>query len=128
MVKVLHLTLEAQHFYSIAAGIKKEEYREIKKYWIRRLFDFDGMYKEFDEIHFRNGYHSDSPFMRVECKGICVKPVKGKNYYTLKLGEVLEIKNCRHPDQYRSTHPETGAVGCCICYKTLTEGVVFAEH
>jgi len=26
--------------------------------------------KSYDEIHFKNGYNKDAPFMRVECKGI----------------------------------------------------------
>lgn len=35
--KVLHLTLKKKWFDMILSGEKKEEYREIKKYWFKRL-------------------------------------------------------------------------------------------
>lgn len=36
-MKVLHLTLKKKWFDMIESGEKKEEYREIKPYWIRKL-------------------------------------------------------------------------------------------
>ena len=39
-MKILHLTLKKKWFELIKSGVKKEEYREIKPYWIVRLFDF----------------------------------------------------------------------------------------
>lgn len=36
--KVLTLTVSKQWFDMIAAGEKTEEYREIKGYWVKRLF------------------------------------------------------------------------------------------
>lgn len=36
-MKTLHLTLNKKWFDMIAAGVKKEEYREIKPYWERRF-------------------------------------------------------------------------------------------
>lgn len=51
MVRTLHLTLKKQWFDEIASGKKDEEYRDAKRYWARRI---EG--REFDEIHFRNGY------------------------------------------------------------------------
>jgi len=36
-MKTLHLTLKKKWFDMIASGEKKEEYREIKDYWCRRL-------------------------------------------------------------------------------------------
>ena len=36
-MKTLHLTLKKQYFYEILAGVKTEEYRELKSYWISRL-------------------------------------------------------------------------------------------
>lgn len=59
MTRILHLTLMKKWFDLIAAGKKKIEYREIKPYWIKRLS------KDYDEIHFKNGYNKDCPFMRV---------------------------------------------------------------
>jgi len=54
-------------------GDKKEEYREIKPYWTKRLFNnlsdnFEP--KSFDKIVFRNGYSKNSPIMVVQCLGI----------------------------------------------------------
>lgn len=84
MPRILHLTLHRQWFDDIAVGIKKNEYREVKPYWTRRLVG-----RTYDEIHFRNGYHKDAPFMRVEYIGM----TKAADLYVIRLGFVLEIKN-----------------------------------
>jgi hypothetical protein len=81
--KILHLTLLKKWFNEIELGIKTTEYRDIKPYWTTRLLN-----KEFDEIHFKNGYGKNSPFMRVEFKELRIE--KGK--YALKLGNILEVK------------------------------------
>jgi hypothetical protein len=80
-MKILHLTLKKRYFDKIAAGIKKEEYREIKPYWTKRL---EG--KTFDEILFKNGYSKNARSMRVKWLGM----TKRENHYVIKLGNVLE--------------------------------------
>ena len=86
MVKrVLHLTLHKEWFYQILNGTKKIEYRDVKPYWTKRLFD-NGKPKKFDEILFRNGYGKKVPEMRVEFLGVKVKDGK----YNILLGKVLE--------------------------------------
>lgn len=45
-MKILHLALKKKWFDMIASGEKKEEYREIKPYWITRLIDSSGYPKE----------------------------------------------------------------------------------
>ncbi len=85
-MKILHLTLHKEWFDKIASGEKKEEYRENKPYWKTRLFE-----KKFDEVHFRNGYNPDRPFMRVKCLGIDLD--EHDNRFVIKLGKVLELKN-----------------------------------
>jgi len=82
-MKILHLTLHRKWFDLIATGQKTEEYREIKPYWDSRLKD-----RDYDIIHFRNGYGKDRPFMSVEFKGI-----KIKDCYAIQLGKILEIQN-----------------------------------
>ncbi len=82
--KILRLTLYKKWFDKIASGEKKEEYRENKPYWKARLSK-----KNYDEVHFKNGYNPDSPFMRVKCLGIDFD--KHNNRFVIKLGEVLEI-------------------------------------
>ena len=39
-MKTLHLTLKSEYFNQILNGTKKEEYRDIKWYWARRLLNF----------------------------------------------------------------------------------------
>ena len=51
-MNILHLVLKAQWYDMIACGEKKEEYREIKPYWVNRLlrvrrdfaYDFDAYF------------------------------------------------------------------------------------
>ena len=38
-MKTLHLNLKAKWYDMIESGIKKEEYREIKPFWEKRLFE-----------------------------------------------------------------------------------------
>ncbi len=51
--KILHLTLHRKWFKQILAGTKKVEYREIKPYWTKRLFDSNGSPKKYDYIIFK---------------------------------------------------------------------------
>lgn len=81
---ILHLTLKRLYFDQIASGEKTIEYRDYKDYWRVRL---EG--REYDEIHFRNGYSPTSPFMRVEWKGLEM----GDEYYEIQLGKILEVRN-----------------------------------
>jgi len=110
-MKTLKLTLKKQWFDLIKSGVKLEEYREIKPYWIRRLlcdFNFNracwniklnnGSYRDikFDQVQFTNGYSANSPRITVECKGIHIETgrkewgaVEGVNYFVIELGDVL---------------------------------------
>lgn len=99
--RILHLNLKKKWFMMIAKGIKTEEYREIKDYWIKRLKDMSlqepfHAFKDFDKIVFKNGYSKNAPTMIVEFKGIRVG--KGEVdwgadgntiYFCIKLGKVL---------------------------------------
>jgi len=90
-MRILHLTLKKKWFDMIASGEKREEYREMKPYWHKRLNN-----KSYDAIHFRNGYSKDAPNMLVELKEICSSlgiiewgaPDK-EPVYILKLGKIL---------------------------------------
>lgn len=89
-MRILHLTLKKKWFDMIESGVKREEYREMKPYWHKRLN------KKYDAIHFRNGYSKDSPSMLVELKGVYSSlgivewgaPEK-EPVYILKLGKIL---------------------------------------
>ncbi|MCP4748761.1 MAG: ASCH domain-containing protein [Desulfobacteraceae bacterium] len=90
--KILRLTLHRQWFDQIAIGAKKLEYRTVKAYWKVRL---EG--RHYDEIHFRNGYSSQSPFMKVEYLGLNQITYDGERVYALQLGKVLEVINWQGP-------------------------------
>lgn len=120
MTKILHLTLKKKWFDMILSGEKKEEYREIKPFWINRLVDeirFEDKERpgwffckvgmatmetaiHYDKIIFRNGYSKDAPTMTVECLDITTGLAKFKwadGYkgvvFIIKLGNILETKN-----------------------------------
>lgn len=96
---ILELTVTKQWYEMISSGIKKEEYREIKRYWLNRLFEpLAKKYKylpdfaigpsldstkystipvytkarQFDAIRFTNGYGGNRPSFLIECKGVKV--------------------------------------------------------
>ena len=82
-MRILHLTLHRKWFDAIASGSKREEFREMKPYWIKRL---EG--KTFDRVHFRNGYRPDSPTMTFECNGIYRD--EWANEYAIHLGNRVQ--------------------------------------
>ncbi len=86
----LHLTLHRCWFDSILRGEKIEEYREIKPHWTRLLLG-----REYSEIHFRNGYARNAPWMRVECLGLRIGEWREKAVYIIRLGRILDSGNLR---------------------------------
>lgn len=70
----LTLTLKRKWFDMIKQGIKKEEYREIKPYWIKRFIEdvFDAKrahFRRFDSLVFTLGYPvADDSEKRIEFK------------------------------------------------------------
>ena len=90
-MKYLHLTLKKNWFDLILSGEKKEEYREIKPYWEKRL-----MGKTYDKVIFRNGYATNAPQFTIKLKSITQGigksewgAEKGKRYCVLSLGEII---------------------------------------
>ena len=93
---VLHLNLKKKWFDMIASGEKKEEYREIKPYWTRRLIGEPGNWKGYTSIIFSNGYAISRNQLEIKCKGLIYShgreewgAVEGQIYYVLLLGEIL---------------------------------------
>lgn len=103
--KTLHLVLKSQWYDMIASGEKKEEYREIKEYWVKRLgfhadvkFDiqqvifFPPEEIKYDVITFHKGYTKET--ITIKCEGIKISQgktqwgaQKGMFYFVLLLGE-----------------------------------------
>ena len=92
MNTILNLPLKAKWYNMIENGEKKEEYREIKPYWIKRLLDGG---KKFDIVKFSYGYTKKT--MEFKCLGIS-KGLGNKdwgaptnsNVFIIKLGKRLK--------------------------------------
>jgi len=115
--KILYLTIESHWLKMIWLGFKREEYREIKPYWVTRLIkgnpqgllsayytdtmNFIQLFKpkHFNKIQFRAGYGKNSPIILIEFQAISIG--KGiKNFgapkypvFRLRLGEIIETHN-----------------------------------
>lgn len=82
----------------ILSGQKKEEYREIKPYWTKRLINHLPMW-ETGLVKFRNGYGNNRPTLT--CKVVMGKrqgkeewgAEPNKEYYVLEILEILEVQN-----------------------------------
>lgn len=93
--RILHLTLIKQWFDLVASGRKLSEFRRIKPYWEKRFYKSicTKEFKDFDEIHFKNGYSKTAPSMRIELLGFGYKEFMGEQCFELRLGRVLELKH-----------------------------------
>lgn len=108
--KTLHLTLVKTYFDMTDSGVKPEEYREIKPYWVKRLTEFhagwnsDGTLRfedfvkfiDFNNVIAVNGYGNHRPRWNRKCLGIEIREGRpewgaepGKKYFVIKLGEKL---------------------------------------
>lgn len=103
-MEILKLTVNKKWFDMINSGIKNEELRELKPYWISRLCeklpksvlvggDFidnhtgqNYNFKEFDAVEFTNGYSRLSPKILVACEGIRIY-----NDYNMSTGGELMV-------------------------------------
>lgn len=121
-MKTLKLTLKKQWFDMILSGQKKEEYREVKHYWVNRLcvkypknvivvgaklmhkhsgqqFDLH----KFDLVEFTNGYSHKSPRVTLECKRIEIGignpqwgAIANETYFIIKLGSEISRQNIKN--------------------------------
>jgi len=101
---VLYLPLTKKWFLMIKSGIKKEEYRDLTKFYYSRLtktIDEKVVFKNFDIIEFTMGYpKKDETNRRIRYKfgGISIgkgNPLwgakYGKEYFIIKIGERIAI-------------------------------------
>jgi len=103
-MKILHLTLKKQWFDMIASGVKKEEYRELKPYWHKRLAN-----KQYDAISFRNGCSKGARQILVELKEVCLSfgivewgAPEETPVYILRLGKIVSqqtLHNLNHTNK-----------------------------
>lgn len=89
-MKILDLPLKAKWYEMIESGNKKEEYREIKKYWIGRLAKCGG----------RNSYEKTGFYCKKAICFSCITGVGNTNWgapdnkcvFILKLGKCIKKK------------------------------------
>lgn len=90
MNNILYLNLKAKWYDLIESGYKKEEYREIKDYWIKRLDN-----KVYDKVCFIYGYTKRKMVFNIKSitKGIGNKEWGAPSYpvYIIKLGEKIDM-------------------------------------
>lgn len=119
-MKTLHLNLKKKWFDMVLSGDKKEEYREIKDYWVSRFvaaiwtdkLNSDshkeaikkGEYKriswhdDYDTITFSNGYSKKRKQFVIEFKGIEINKgierwggKRNKKYFVINLGKIIKL-------------------------------------
>lgn len=117
MNNTIHLPIKREWFDMILSGEKKEEYREFKPYWIRRLLGDKNAYSDpwpeqtepmyfenplkIETLTLTNGYGKDRPQLIVELVNIDLKhpnpawcpPGTTGLWFALQLGKVLETHN-----------------------------------
>lgn len=114
-MKILHLTLHKKWFELIAVGLKPIEFREDKPYWQKRLMNPDGSFREFDQIHSRNGYGADKPLIVTKFGGIGLLPssrctsqhgelLPTGNIFVIGVGDIIRIENYTVPLHLRIGH------------------------
>ena len=105
--KVLTLSVKKEWFDKIVSNEKKEEYREIKPYWVKRLttncevvYDVVAetycgkvLYRPYTHVLFINGYGDDKPRVEKEIvwididrprKGWCPDDFLGKEFFVIR--------------------------------------------
>lgn len=92
----LHLTLQKKWFDMVKSGDKKEEYREIKIFWTRRLTNKDGTFKQFYDVVANNGYQRNCPSVNWIHLGVRVGRGRSewgadpsKDVYILSIGDLI---------------------------------------
>ena len=101
-MRILDLSLTYHWYDMIASGEKKEEYREVKEFYIKRLCslystDSESRFKHYDVVRFHRG-QGGKETMLVEFKGVYIgygkHPEWGapsdKPVFIIELGKVIE--------------------------------------
>ena len=96
----LKLTLKKNWFDLMISGEKTSEFRVPGRWIESRLFDKNGLPRQYDYVEFTNGYGSDKPRFRCLFEGFDLVTtvdqtysngtfVQGGPFYEIRLGQVL---------------------------------------
>ena len=92
--KILLLRICKPWFADLIDWKTKYRFREVKKYWETRLLEKDWTPKDFDEVHIKNWYKSDSPLAIVEFKwNHWIFEHEWKPHFKLELWKVVSVEN-----------------------------------
>lgn len=97
---MLVLPIKRKWFDMILSGEKKEEYREIKPYYDKRIGHYAIGTGKITTLVLRNGYSYNSPAIKCKCSISIGTGIEGWgaepniNYYVIKILEIIERKNC----------------------------------
>lgn len=97
---MLVLPIKRKWFDMILSGEKKEEYREIKPYYDKRIGHYAIGTGKITTLVLRNGYSYNSPAIKCKCsisigtgkEGWGAEP--NINYYVIKILKIIERRNC----------------------------------
>ena len=94
-MKILVIPIKRVWYDLIKMGIKNEEYRKVKPFWISRL-GTEKNFKKYDAVRFVNGYSKTSPNFLIEFKGIRIAfgkwewgASKTEKHFVISLGKVI---------------------------------------
>jgi hypothetical protein len=82
---ILKIVIKGEWYDEIAAKKKIIEYREVKDFWIRRLYDNNGKKRHYDYIEFINGYNSDARRMLTWYEGFRKKG----DHFEIYIGKIV---------------------------------------
>ena len=115
-MKTLYLNVEKEFFDMYKTGIKKEDYRAIKKYWVHRLIDLAKSkdaengntpirltVKVYDFVQIKNGYQKNAPTLLFKWEGTDIglpnpewignKFDREKHVFRIKIGKLINNDN-----------------------------------
>lgn len=89
---ILTLRMCSKDFAKLIKGEITSEQREIKPFRTSRLLETQGTFKQFEELHIKNGYKADAPLAIYEFWGIKkVKNQKGEEVFEIRFGKLKSI-------------------------------------
>lgn len=84
--KILKIVIKGEWFDAIASKKKTIEYREVRPFWISRLYEENGRKRHYDRIEFINGYNKDARRMITEYGGFHKKG----DLFHIHVGKILK--------------------------------------
>lgn len=89
---ILTLRMCSKDFARLMKGEITSEQREIKPFRTSRLLEAQGTFKQFEELHIKNGYKADAPLAIYEFWGIKkVKNQRGEEVFEIRFGKLKSV-------------------------------------